>query len=89
MGLFRLPHNQCVFVPLQQLTISHEYKNNQPSKLVCASWVVSFNFFSNMPVIVSINRLKIHGNPKGAEGQKRCTALRKVANFLISWFLTG
>jgi len=35
-----------------------------------------------MPVIVSINRLKIHGNPKGAEGQKLCTALRKVANFL-------
>lgn len=78
------PTSRCVFISPKQLTISHEYKNNQLSKLVCASWVVSLNFSSNMPIILSINKLKIHGNPKGAEGKKFCKALRKVANFLKS-----
>lgn len=78
------PTITCSFVPLKGLTISHEYKNNQPSKLVCASWVVSLNISSNMPIILSINRLKIHGTPQGAGGRKLCKALRKVTNFLIS-----
>lgn len=78
------PRIRCVFISPKQLAISHEYKNNQLCELVCASWLVSLNFSSNMPIILSINKLKIHGNPKGAEGKKLCKALRKVANFLMS-----
>lgn len=78
------PTIRCVFVPPKRLTISHEYKNHQPFELVCTSWVVSLNISSNMPIMLYINRLKIHGNPKGAGSRKLCKALRKVANFLMS-----
>lgn len=78
------PTIRCVYIPPKLLTISHEYKNNQASKLVCASWVVSLNISSNMPIILSINRLKIHGNPKGAGSRKLYKALRKAANFWLS-----
>ena len=88
MGPWRLPTIRCVFIPPKQQTISHEHKNNQLSKLVCASWVVSLSFSSNVPIMLSINKLKIHGNPEGAEGKKLCEALRKGANFLMSWFST-